>query len=84
MTTANLIRATFLTQILFLGFNVWAAEPPKHADREAVLAKLKANKVSLTSLAVAAKDGGPIINLGTGENGSFENNATDENLRLIA
>ena len=33
--------------ILFLGSAVLAADPAKPADRDAVLAKLKANKVSL-------------------------------------
>lgn len=70
--------------ILFLGTSAWAADPPKPADREAVLAKLKANKVSLLSLTIETKDGGPAINLDTGENGGEANNATDENLRLIA
>jgi len=74
--------ATWL--VLLVGSAGWAAEPPIPVDREAVLAKLKANKVSLLSLTIEPKDGGPAINLGTGENGGEANNATDENLRLIA
>lgn len=70
--------------ILLFTSSARAEEGPKSADRESVLAKLKANKVSLLSLTVAARDGGPVINLGASENGSLENNATDENLRLIA
>jgi len=61
-----------------------ADEPAGSPEREAVLTKLKANKVSLQSLTIETKDGGPAINLGTGENGGEANNATDENLRLIA
>jgi hypothetical protein len=63
---------------------VWAADPPEPVDREAVLAKLKANQVSLLNLTIETKDGGPAINLGLGENGGETINATDENLRLIA
>jgi len=70
--------------ILFLGSSMLAADPAKPADRESVLAKLKANKVSLLSLTIESKDGGPAINLGTGENGVEATNATHENLRLIA
>jgi hypothetical protein len=40
-----------------------ADDTPKSAEREAVLAELKANKVSLSSLNVPSKDGGPVINL---------------------
>jgi internalin A len=76
----------FLTPflILFLGSAVLADDPTKPSDREAALAKLKANKVSLLSLTIESKDGGPAINLGTGPDGGEANNATDENLRLIA
>ena len=70
--------------ILFLGSAVLAADPAKPADRDAVLAKLKANKVSLLSLTIEPKDGGPAINLGAGLDGGEANNATDENLQLIA
>ncbi len=70
--------------ILFLGSAVLAADPAKPADREAVLAKLKANKVGVGGLTVPAKDGGPQINLGLAQNGEVANNATDENLRLLA
>jgi uncharacterized protein (TIGR03067 family) len=59
-------------------------DSPKPIDREAVLAKLKANKVSLGGLTIESKDGGPAINLGTGLDGSEANNANDENLRLIS
>jgi hypothetical protein len=69
---------------LFFGCAAWAVEPPTVANREAVLAKLKANQVNLLSLAMDPKDGGPAVNLGTGPNGGEANNATDENLRLIA
>ncbi len=61
-----------------------ADEPAGSHEREAVLAKLKANKVSLLNLTIEPKGGGPLINLGTGENGGEESNGTDENLRLIA
>jgi hypothetical protein len=61
-----------------------ADEPAGSPEREAVLAKLKANKVSLLGLTIEPQGGGPLINLGTGENGGEESNATDENLRLIA
>ena len=54
------------------------------ADREAVLAKLQANKVWVGGLTIPAKDGGPQINLGLAQNGEVANNATDENLRLLA
>jgi len=70
--------------IVVLASVSWAADTPKPAEREAVLAKLKANKVNLLSLTIDAKGGGPAVNLGSGENGGEENNATDENLRLIA
>lgn len=61
-----------------------AAESPTAVDRDAVLAKLKANQVTLLSLTIESKDGGPAVNLGTGLNAGEANNATDENLRLIA
>ena len=51
--------------ILFLGSAMLAADPAKPAERESSLAKLKANKVSLLSLTIESKDGGPAINLGT-------------------
>ena len=70
--------------ILFLGLAVLAADPAKPADRETVLAQLKANKVSLGGLMIEPKDGGPSINLGTGLDGGEANNATDENLLMIA
>jgi hypothetical protein len=70
--------------MLLLGSAPWAADPPKSADREAILAKLKADKVGLLGLTTPTKDGGPMINLGLGEDGSVANNANDENLRLIA
>lgn len=59
-------------------------EPTTQESREAVLARLKANNVSLGGLTIEAKYGGPQINLGLGSNGAVENNATDENLRLVA
>ena len=72
--------------LLFAATAVRADEPARLSttDREAVLAKLKANKVSLGGLTIPARDGGPAINLGTGLDGGEANNATDENLRLIA
>ena len=70
--------------LVMSGSAVWAADPPTVGDREAVLAKLKANQVNLLSLTIESKDGGPAVNLGTGLNGGEANNATDENLRLIA
>jgi len=78
------MQTAAIALVLFLGTAAWAADPPTPADRAAVLAKLKANKVSLLSLKIESKDGGPAINLGTGENGAEANNATDENLRLVA
>ena len=78
----SLFLATCL--ILFLGSAVLAADSAKPADRETVLAKLKENKVSLGGLTIEPKYGGPEINLGTGLDGGEANNATDENLRLIA
>lgn len=84
MSAANLIRTTFLTLILFPVFAAWGADPPNPANREAVLAKLKANGVSVGGLTIPAKDGGPQINLGLAENGEQANNATDETLRLLA
>ena len=69
---------------LFVGSCTWSADPAKPSDREAALSKLKANKVSLGSLTIEPKDGGPLINLGTGLDGGETSNATDENLRLIA
>ena len=84
MKTLNLIRSTAIPLTLFVGFTAWASEPPKSADRGAVLMKLKANKVNLGSLKVETTDGGSQINLGLAENGEVVNNATDESLRLIA
>jgi len=69
---------------LFVGSCTWSADPAKLSDREAALSKLKANKVSLGGLTIEPKDGGPLINLGTGLGGEETSNATDENLRLIA
>jgi len=79
-----LSRSLATCLILFLGSALLIADPAKPADREAVMAKLQSNKVSLGSLTIEAKDGGPAINLGTGLDGGEANNATDENLRLIA
>jgi len=70
--------------IVFLGSAAWATDPPTSADREAALAKLSENKVSLGGLTIESKDGGPAINLGTGLDGGEASNATDENLRLVA
>ena len=67
-----------------MGSCTWSADPAKPSDREAALSKLKANKVSLGGLTIEPKDGGPLINLGTGLDGGEASNATDENLRLIA
>lgn len=69
---------------LFVGSCTWSADPAKPSDREAALSKLKANKVSLGGLTIEPKDGGPLINLGTGLDGGEASNASDENLRLIA
>ena len=51
MRTLSLIRATAITLFLFAATTARADEPPKPAasDREAVLAKLKANGVNLIS-----------------------------------
>ena len=80
-TSSRLLATCF---ILIIGSVSWAQDPPQSADREAVLAKLKANKVALGGLTIDVKHGGPQINVGTGENGGEASNANDENLRLIA
>lgn len=83
----NFHRMTTSLVVLFIltaTTSAQADEPAGSPEREAVLAKLQANKVSLLSLTIDSKGGGPLINLGTGENGGEENNATDENLRLVA
>ena len=83
----NIHRMTTRFVALFLltvTMSARADEPAGSPEREAVLAKLKANKVSLLGLTIEPQGGGPLINLGTGENGGEESNATDENLRLIA
>ena len=72
------IQCAAVALVLFLATFAWAD------DRETVLAKLKANKVSLGGLTIESKDGGAAINLGTGLDGGEANNATDANLRLIA
>ncbi len=69
--------------ILSLSSAGWAADPLMTADREAVLAKLKANGAQ-GGLTIEGHDGGTMINLGTTLNGGEANNANDENLRLIA
>lgn len=84
MNSPLLTRLLATCAILHFASITWADGAPKPIEREAVLAKLKENKVSLNGLTIAAKDGGPAINLGVGEYGAVENNATDENLRLIA
>ena len=70
--------------VLTAATNAQADEPAKLEDREAVLAKLKANKVGLSGLTIEPKYGGPEIILGHSLDGGEANNATDENLRLIA
>ena len=84
MKTLNLIRSAAITLLLFATTSVLADEPAKlsPADREAVLAKLKANQVALGSLTIEPKDGGPLI--GLGPDGAGGSNVSDENLRLIA
>jgi hypothetical protein len=86
MKTLNLILSAAITLLLFVTASALAGEQARlsPADREAVLAKLKANKVSLGGLTIESKDGGPAINLGTGLDGGEANNANDDNLRLIA
>ena len=86
MKTLNLILSAAITLLLLTTASALADEKAKlsPADREAVLAKLKTNKVSLGGLTIEPKDGGPAINLGTGLDGGEANNANDENLRLIA
>ena len=84
MKTLNLLGYLAILAIFLVAVAIRADEPAQPADREAVLAKLKANQVSLLSLTIEPRDGGPAINLGTGLNGGEANNATDENLRLIA
>ena len=85
MKTLNLILSAAITLLLFATASALADEQVKlsPADREAVLAKLKANKVWVGSLTIPANGGGPQINLGLAQNGEVANNATDENLRLL-
>ncbi len=76
------MRSYFITAAaIFFGSAAWAIEPLTPTDREAVLAKLKANKVSLGGLTIEPKDGGPLINLGTGLGGGEASNATDEKVK---
>jgi|GEM_PF-503014 len=84
MSRLFLLHSAAVTLVLFLSTVSCAADQPSPAVREAALAKLKANKVSLGGLTIEPKDGGAAINLGTGLDGGEANNATDENLRLIA
>ena len=86
MKTLNLIRSTAITLLMFATTSASADEQAKlsPADREAVLAKLKANKVLVGGLTIPANGGGPQINLGLAQNGDVANNATDENLRLLS
>ena len=86
MKTLNLILSAAITLLLLTTASALADEKAKlsPADREAVLAKLKTNKVSLGGLTIEPKDGGPAINLGTGLDGGEANNANDDNLRQIA
>lgn len=68
MIALNLIRSAAITLLLFVTTSALAAEQAKlsPADCEAVLAKLKPNKVSLSGLTIEPKNGGPAINFGTG------------------
>ena len=84
MKTLSLIGSAAIALPLFLSCTAWASELPKSENRADVLAKLKANKVNVGSLTIETKDGGSQINLGLAENGEVANNATDENLGLIA
>lgn len=70
--------------LLIVGPAAWAVDSPTPLDREAVLAKLKANNVNLVGLTATPQNGGPFISLGDGENGGVAGGATDENLRLVA
>ena len=86
MKALNLIRSAAITLLLFATTSALANEQARlsPADCEAVLAKLKTNKVSLGGLTIEPKNGSPAINLGTGLEGGEANNANDENLRLDA
>jgi hypothetical protein len=84
MNISTLARLLAACAIFLFTSSAWADGPPKPADRKTVLAKLKANKVGLQNLTTDAQGGGPGVFLGTGEFGGEENNATDENLRLVA
>lgn len=85
MKTLNLIRSAAITLILFATTSALTEQARlSPADCEAVLAKLKTNKVSLGGLTIEPKNGSPAINLGTGLDGGEANNANDENLRLVA
>jgi hypothetical protein len=68
MKTLNLIRSTAITLLLLATASALADEQARlyPADFEAVLAKLKPNKVSLSGLTIEPKNGGPAINFGTG------------------
>jgi hypothetical protein len=68
MKTLNLIRSAAIVLLLFATTSALADEQAKlsTADREAVLTKLKPNKVSLSGLTIEPKNGGPAINFGTG------------------
>ena len=69
------------------GLPTLAAEPPRPAaplTRDAAVAKLKANGVSLDGLTIEAGSGGPFVSLGVGPNGNEASNANDENLALVA
>ena len=85
MKALNLIRSAAITLLLFATASALAEQARlSPADCEAVLAKLKTNKVSLGGLTIEPKNGSPAINLGTGLDGGEANNANDENLRLVA
>ena len=58
------------------------AEPPKPADRDAIIEKLKAKKVNVTALTAKFEGNVPAVWLGTGPNGGPEGNADDETLAL--
>jgi len=58
------------------------AEPPKPADRDAIIEKLKAKKFNVTALTAKFEGNVPAVWLGTGPNGGPEGNADDETLAL--
>lgn len=82
----NLSRITtsILAITLLLASSGMAENAVDQAARDAVVAKLIKNDVSVLGLDSKKENGGPQIALGTGPDGSKNNSASDENLALIA